>query len=348
MPETLTTVTSTIRPDPATSKPAVKPISPEPRATAAPAVTPAETLAVEKPAEPVDPAAKREAELKAREDAFQLQQRKFRNELKKNAEEKDGLGAKLKRGEEAEKRATELAAKLAEREKEDRRLGLNPIAAMEKHLGKEWVKRANELAATGVPPADLIADGMQQLEERLMGSIDERERKAKAAAEEREQSAREQQEQSYQQLKQSAIAEATDFYRQSPESYPIFAFRTLSPEQVGQMLADRIEREARATGAELSFKQAADVIEAEALELMEFVAATEKGKGRLQEKTKPAVVPPSSGVQGVPGSARRTLGNHLTASTSDRLPAKTPAEKLQRARDEYERIAAENVAKRRS
>lgn len=330
MPEAVTTVVTT----PAAPNGVAKPAAP------APAPVPAAA----------DVAAKRDADLKAREDSIAAREKKFQNELRKNAEEKSGIGAKLKerdelqrQRDEVQKERDELKAWRAEREKQERLEELNPVSAMEKRFGKDWHKRANELAVSGVAPADMQAETLMRMEERLRKELDERDEKARGAAEKSRLEARQQQERQIEAMRRELAAEASEFASKSAADYPIF--ETLgSPAQVGALLSQRIEL-ASQNGAEMSYKEAADGLEADLLKITEKAVSAEKYRENLQAKFKPATVAESSGVQGAPSSTRRTLSNHLTASTSDRPPPKTEAERRQRANEAFDSVIAAKRSK---
>lgn len=285
------------------------------------------------PAEPdtpkPGPAAEREATLTAREQAIASRERKFQDELKKNATEKTGLGAKLSRLSELEQWHEKDA-------KEKQLAKLNPREYLKGIYGDEYYKVITDTEVNGVPPAQLIAAELQKVREEFKQELETREKKAHDEANVAQQ-------RELDESRRTVTRNCTAFYEKSAAEYPVFK-KLGSAAQVGAMLGQRIEREFMSGGRMLTEKEAADGLETELLVVLEEAVTADKYKARLQEKFKPAIVATSSGVQGVPSSTRRTLNNSLTASTTGKAPPRTEAERLQRAQEAFEAVRRKSGA----
>lgn len=275
-----------------------------------------------KPVAPVpDAAAEREAQLKAREDVITKRERDFASEAKKAAQGKNGLGAKL--------------SKLSEYEKREQLAKLNPPEYLKGIYGDGWYDTVMSTHANGVPTANLLAAELQKVREEFRQTLEQREEASRAAAKSAEQS-------EYEAARADTVANCRGFYESKTAEYPIFK-KLGDAQRIGEMLTARIEAHARATGKLLSTQEAADGLESDMWGLVEEAASHDKYRGRLQEKLKPATVSPSSGASGAPqSSTRRTLSNHLTATTTGRTPPRSDAERQERA------IQAFNAARAKS
>lgn len=285
-------------------------------------VTPAaatETAVAETPKP--DVAAEREAALTAREQAIVAREKKFQDELKKNATEKTGLGAKLSR-------LNELEQSHAENEKQKQLAKLNPKEYLRGIFGDDYFKIITDTEVNGVPPAQLVAAEIQKVREEFKQVLEKQKEQARADA-----TASEQRE--LEESRATVSRNCTSFYEKSAADYPVFK-KLGNVSQVGSMLGQRIEREFMQSGRMMTEKEAADGLENELLSLLEEAVTADKYKPRLQEKLKPATVSTSSGSQGVPSSTRRTLSNNLTGSTPGKAPPRTEAERLQRANEVFE------------
>jgi hypothetical protein len=266
-----------------------------------------------------DPLAEREAQLKAREEALNKRDRVYRDEQRKAADEKKGLGAKLSRLNELEKR--EQFAKL------------NPPEYLKGIYGEKWHEVINQTAINGVPPADIIAAEMQKMRDEFKAELEARDlrtREQVTASEARE----------VEEARSMAAHKSAKWYEANAKEYPVFV-RLGDAARVGQILGQRIEQHFMRTNELLTEQQAAEALEADMLGIVETAVEHEKYKSKLQDKLKPANVSASSGAQGVPqqSSTRRTLDNSMTASTSGRAPPRSDAEREARA------IAAFNAAR---
>lgn len=277
--------------------------------------------------EVVTPAPDREAALQAREEAIAARENKYRNELKKNAAEKNGLGAKLSRLSELEKATTERA-------KVDQLAKLNPPEYLKSIYGDGYLEVIQRSSIDGVPPASLIAAELQKVREEFRNVLAERDQKSQQEATATEQ--REEQE-----ARAIISGKTKAFYDSNATEYPVFK-KLGPPERVALMLADRIESTFKSTGKLLTEKEAADGLEGDVLSLLDDALTHDKYKSKLQSKLSSEKVPPSSGVQGSQGSARRTLSNHLTASSVTKTPPRSDAERLERATSVFNQARAKS------
>lgn len=304
---------------------AVKPNGVAPKTAQPPAETPPPPAS----AAP-DAAAQREAQLAAREAAIAKREQQYKEQVAKDAKGKSTFGAKLSEHARMSQALKALGIEVADLEG----ARLNSPGFLGKLYGKNYQEVVNTAAINGVPPADLIADELKRVEERFESRLAERDEKARQAAQTAE-------EQEYQTAFNNMASECSGFYSEKAADYPVFK-KLGSPEQVGRLLAQRIEGHIRGTGKMLSTQEAADGLEADVLGLLEEAVAHEKYKAKLQTKLQPATVQPSSGAPGVPGSSRRTLSNHLTASTPDKAPPQSAAERLERATRVFNEVHAKS------
>ncbi len=252
--------------------------------------------------------------------AIELKERSHVVNVRKFSEEKKTLGQKLSAYEQYEKEKLHAKA--------------NPSAFFQKVLGDDWYNIMVEAKVNGVPPAQLVADEIAKVEERVTKRFEDRDAEAKKTASE---SAR----QADQAARQQLHAEGLSFLEASGKDYPIFKKLGDGP-RVASILAHRIESEYKRTerrdsatgqllqpGRILTTKEAADLLESEVLALVEEAAAHEKYQPKLREKLQPSKQPPPA--PGGQNQQRRTLSNDLTGSTPGRTPAVTDAERRERA-----------------
>lgn len=268
-----------------------------------------------------DAAAQREAQMRAREEAIAKREKVFRDEAKKAAADKSGLGAKLSR-------LGELEKWKSEKEREEQLANLNPPEFAKKRWGDNWHERLNLAAVNGVPPADLIAAEMSKMRDDFEAKFRERDEAAIKSTQEASQRA-------YQESRSAVRTDCDDFYGANVAEYPLLETYG-PPEHVGAILASFVEQQFATTKKLLSAKEAADKLESIEAERLEKAAAHEKYRQRLQDKMKPASLAIAGGAQGVPGAPRhiaerRTLSNNLTASTPGRAPPVSDEERERRA-----------------
>ena len=263
-----------------------------------------------------------EAALRTREEVLAKRERTLKSEIEGFTKSKGGLGQKLSEYEQLKKWKTEREADDARRSK----LKLN----VPEYLRAEYGDKAQEIVTSayvnGVAPTELIEARLQQLNDSWEAKFRQRDEEAKqqVTASERR---------GLDEARAAVSADAREFYEANANEYPVFA-KLGDAQSVSAMLAQRIESEFARTGKLLSVKDAAEALESEVLALTESALEHEKYKSKLQDKLKPATIQKSSeaqGVPGAPGSTRRTLGNHLTASTSERPPPRTDDERLERS-----------------
>lgn len=284
------------------------------------------------PANPPPEADARAAQLDAREKAIAAREAKYSNELKKNADEKRGLGAKLSEYEQLKKWKAEELAK-----RERARVNPGPYAA--EIWGEKWHDLLNQTVINGVPPAALIEDAFSRLERKFEDRLAERDRQT------REQTTAAEAE-SIEETRAMVANGATQFYEASAKDYPVFE-QLGNAARIGQILGQRIETEFMRSGKMLSAKEAADALESEMLAIAESAVKHEKYKSKLHAETKPANVSASKSQDGVQqeslGVQRRTLGNHLTASTTERTPPRSDDERLKRATEVFNTTRAKST-----
>ena len=297
-----------------------QPVTPKPN-TAAPAETP-------------------EAKLAAREAAIEKREKAFGAELNKFKDTNKGLGAKLSEYEQLKKKVPELEKYKTDREHRDQLRKLNPIAALEEDFGKDWANTVTGLRVNGVPPTDLIASVVQQLEAKFDAKLADRDAKSRdentrAAAGELEE------------VRAEVAAGASGWYEQAAKDYPMFE-RLGDSKRIGEILGDRIENEFKRTGKYITAQAAADLLEADMLAVVETAVKADKYKAKLQGGEKSANVTDASGSSAgdgrtsstQSGGTRRTLDNSMTASTSGRAPPKSDAEREQRAMEAFNAVRA--------
>jgi hypothetical protein len=268
-------------------------------------------------------AARRDIEKKERQHV--VERRKF-------AEDRNALGPKLTR--------------LAELEKAQAQAKLNPAAFMQSVYGDKWYDVLIETRLNGVPPADLIAAEVAKIEEKVeqrFSNLDAERKKAEEAS----------QQQRIDGARRSLRLEANEFLKDKAADYPVFE-QLGSTQAVAAMIAQRIEQEYNRTerrdpatgellmaGRILTHKEAADLLEADALGLAEKVASHAKYQEKLRAKLQPAQQPAAVGgpkLQRPENQQRRTLSNDLTASTPGRAPPVSLEEKRQRAIARFEEM----------
>jgi hypothetical protein len=277
-----------------------------------------------------DPVAQREAQLNAREEAIKAREAKYQNELKKNASEKSGLGAKLS---EHSKMAGALKALgITVEDLESARV--NSPGFLGKLYGEKYQEVVNSAAINGVPPADLIASELRRMSADFERRLEERDAKAAEATKTASQ-------QQFEQMRNETVNACADFYNKGAAEYPVFK-KLGDAQRVGEMLTARIEMFAK-QGKEISIKEAADGLEGDVLGLLDEAIQHEKYKGRLQSKANPATVSESSGSQGVQSSTRRTLSNNLTATTTGKAPPRSDEERFQRSMEAFNSARAKST-----
>ncbi len=138
-----------------------------------------------------------------------------------------------------------------------------------------------------------------------------------------------QQQEEYDSLRTQTVEASAGFFEQNKPAYKILE-KLGDARRIGEMLTANIESMAK-QGKEITIKEAADGLKSYVWSLVEAATEDEEFKTKLQEKMKPANVGQSSGAQGVPGSARRTLSNNLTASTSEKAPPQSREDRFERA-----------------
>lgn len=298
-----------------------QPVEPKPNVAAAP-----------------DPVAEREAKLAEREKAIEKREKTFNAELGKFKDTSKGLGAKLSEYEQLKKWRTE-------REQQDKLEELNPIAGLERRLGKDWREKVAKLGVDGVPAADFFAEAMMRLEQRIDAKLNERDQKTAATTTAAEQSAIEE--------TRAMVADGSRaYYEQNAKDYPLF--ETLGPpERIGSILGERIEAHFMKTGKMLSAKEAADQLDDQLFGIAKRASEAEKYKAKLQPETKSANVSTASGkssgdgstgsTQQQPGGTRRTLDNSMTASASGRVPPRSDEERLRRATEAFNAARAKGT-----
>lgn len=249
-----------------------------------------------------------------------------------------------------------------------REAGVNPGAAAKALWGEKWHEHLNTVQANGgAPTAESVALEIERAEERATA-------KAQADQQQRDKAAQEAQQRRLDVQLRAFNAEAVEYAKSSAKDYPLFA-RWKTPERIADMLVGRIRAEHDATvqrdpetndvirpGRVMSFKEAADAVEADMVALAEEAAAHEKYQERVRSKLtppkspgnhSPVVAAPSSKSesQQSPSSqssqqGRRSLSNDLTGSTRPDAPENlTDAERMRRALAKYnEALAAKGKA----
>lgn len=300
-------------------------------ADAAPAAPAAAPQAQAESAKP-DPLVERESAIKQREEQLAKKERVWAAEQKKNADEKKGLGAKLKEYEDLKKWR-------AAKEEEERLANLNPTEFAKKRWGDNWHQKLTDAHVGGVPPADLIAAEFSKLRQEIDAKLAERDERQRATTTAAQQA-------SIDESRRIVELECVDYLEASASEYPLFK-RFGSPAAVAKALAQRIEQTYYATqkrdeagnvvrdGRVMTPKEAADALEADLTGIAEEAVSHDKYKSKLQEKLKPATV---NGAGAAPGGQlrrteveRRTLSNDLTASTPGKAPPLSDEDRMKRA-----------------
>jgi hypothetical protein len=310
--------------------PTPTPAAPKPVVTVKP-TTPAAAPPAEHPELVQARALKAEADAKLA--AAEKRARTYAAEVRKGADEKKGLGAKL--------------SKLAEMEKRESQAKLNKSAYLKSLYGEDWYDQIiQEKMNGGAPSADTIALEVDKVREEFSKKFEAQ------AAEAQKQQAEAQQRQVQNELRIFTDS-AIEFAKIGLKDYPILeAYGTEA--QIGNAIVQRIRAEHDRTikrdqdtgeilerGKILSLKEAADLIENELVGIAERAAANDKYRGRLTEKMKPAsTIPGSSQLRRTDSPERRTLSNDLTATTPGRKPAASEDERMARA------VAAYNANRR--
>jgi len=300
---------------PVAPKPAAAPVAPAPEAP--------------------PPADASKAELAAYKDRLAKKEREYITERRKWEGERKGLGEKL--------------SKLSEYEKREREAKLNPSAYLESVYGKDWYDRVVEAKVSGgAPTADTVALEIQrvrdEMEAKFSAEKSERAKAEEAAANQRVQEAR-----------QSLRYQGDALVKASAAEYPLLS-KLPNP---GAAIAQHIEEQfneahaKRQEGEEvfaLSPKEAAEAIETMLYGFAEAAAQHEKYQPKLRERLTPQKVNGSLGAPSQQQSAvqqpqsaqqpeRRTLSNALTGSTPGRQAPRSDAERRERA------IAAYNATR---
>lgn len=272
----------------------------------------------------------------AREQAIEKREKAFAAELNKFKDTNKGLGAKLSEYEQLKKEVPELRKYRDESEQRKQLRKLNPIAALEEDFGKDWADRVTSLRVNGVPPTDLVASVVQELRAEFKRELEARDVKTAEATTAAEQS-------QIEETRAMVSGNAAKWYEANAKEYPVFE-RLGDPARIGQILGDRIEQHFRAKNELLTEKQAADMLEADMLGIVEAAVKADKYKSKLQPDAKSANVSAASGsVSGdgrtgstqQSGVTRRTLDNSMTASTSGRAPPRSDEERFKRATEAF-------------
>jgi hypothetical protein len=325
------------------------PVNGTPTQTATPApavVTPAAPSEVEQLKAKLIEAEKREVTLKREAITTRRQAEREREQQKLS------FGEKLK--------AADQYARLQKLSQADK------LAAARELFGEKALEELNTLAANGgAPTAASVAHDADQREKRILEEIDAREQKR--ANEQREASQRAE----AARLRAHA-AQASEFAKTATTDFPLLAWRAKTPERIAQVIlqrqisehADTAQRDPETNevvvpGRMLSFKEAAELIEADLYAIGEQTAAVEKYAPKLREKlTLPktpgnhspvAAVAAQSQQSPLPQSlsqGRRSLSNDLTGSTPPDAPEfLSDDERLKRSIAKYhEAMAAKGKA----
>lgn len=272
----------------------------------------------------------REAALAKRENAYKAEVTKF-------TASKGGLGAKLSEHAAFKKENDELKKYRAAREEEDASFTLNPEPFLKKRLGDDYYDKLMHFRINGVPPAQLLAAEVKNIETKFAKQLEERDAQAKTA-----------QEQALQAEEKEARADhaagCTSFFASNVANFPLLETYG-DPERIGRSLSAFIEQEFVKDGKLMTPQEACEKLEAAEYARLEKAAGAEKYRPKLQEKWKAATVTTSSsGAQGTqqPSSTRRTLGNHLTASTSAPPARRTDAEREAAATAVFNSVRSRN------
>ncbi len=297
---------------------ATAPVTPKP---AAPAVPPAAAAPAPSAPPPKPPDEKVADERRVREVMLARQKAQLEGAAKK---EREGFGQKLTR--------------LGELEKERAQAKLNPEAFLKSVYGDGWHEHLMAVKLNGgVPTADVLADEIARVEERV-------EAKWKARDEEARKAAESQRVQSVEGARRQLHSEATQFWKTAANDFPVLEGLG-DAGRVSALLAERIESHYNSTverneagqllrdGQVLSMKEAAAALEDQILGLAEKAVAAPK----YAERFKPKVVAPvAPAVRPHAEQPRRTLSNDLTGSTPARSAPANDSERRARAIAAYE------------
>lgn len=213
---------------------------------------------------------------------------------------------------------------------------LNPSVLAQKLWGEKWLDVLTETRLNGVPPAQLIASEVEQVEARFKAQLEERDKAAQAAQ-------KGQEEARVASARQQMKADAQAFVKASTKEHGVL-LASMPEDAAAGMLAQRIESEYFRTekrdsetgeiltpGRLLSMKEAAEQVESEVLALVEKVTASESFKARAAAKA--AATKEAAPLAGGPKLERRnTLSNDLTGLTRPTPTARiTEAERRARA-----------------
>lgn len=261
---------SPVVPSQFTAKPSVTP-TPAP-ATVTPTPTPAPAIVSE-----TDTLRAKLAEAERRE---VLEKRTRVTEKRQWERERLGFGEKLK-----------LADKYARLEK---LAAIDKAAAARELLGEKYLEDLNTVAANGGAPT--AASIQLELDRRDQ----EREQKARQQQEEQQRAQQEAREKARQAQLKAFHGEAAEFAKANSAEYPIFS-RFSSPESLANALVQRIRLEHDSTvqrdeetgavlrpGRLMSFKEAAEAVEADMLAIAEAGVSHAKYRDRLAPKLTPA------------------------------------------------------------
>lgn len=197
----------------------------------------------------------------------------------------------------------------------------NPEAYLRNVYGENWYDHLTQYRLNGAPPAEMVAAAV---DEKLAAF----EKKQQEAEEARQNQARESQEQEYQRILGALHEEAKEFVAGNKDSYELielYGSHALIPQTI-----DAIHRR---DGKVLSVKEAADLVE----QYLEEQAKKAQAAKKFQPKAPP---PPQGADKRNETPQRRTLSNDLTATTAGaRPPPKNDAERLQRAKEAWDRAA---------
>lgn len=306
----------------------------------APVVTPS-TLNTPKPqAAPVAETKPAAPTIEEREAAIAKREQAYKAELQKFTASKGGLGQKLSEYEKLKKEVPELQKYREERERERELAKLNPPEYLKSLYGEKWYDTIVSAHVNGVPPADLIAARVSEIERNFKNELEKRDAQVKTQAEEAAQ--REEQE-----TRAMVADNCTAYFTSKADEYPLLGTYG-DAARIGAAVAKYIEQEFLKDGKTLLTPQeACEKLEAAEYARLEKAASAPRYATKLQERSKSVTVPSSSqgsGAQGESQSQRRTLSTHLTASTSQ---AQAPSRRTDAEREEAASRVFNEVRSRR-
>ncbi len=243
--------------------------------------------------------------------------------------EREGLGSKMTR--------------LAELEKERAQAKLNPEAFLKSVYGEnEWYDTViSAKLNNGVPNANVLADEIARVEERVEAKWKARDEKAAADAAERSKS-------ELAGARRQVVAEATVMWKATGADYPLIS-EGRAPEDIAKQLQERMENHYFKTiqrdeegrvlidGQMLPLQKVAELWEGELVALAEVAAKHPKYAAKFQPQA--VKVAP----QNVESQPRRTLSNDLTGRTPARSAPANDFEKRARAIAAYEGVRKPNT-----